>query len=128
MRNEIRELAQQFVGALNAKEAKRRDAVNAKHLREFGRELYPEGGQYATFTLDTPGRKFTRVVMHTAGQRSVHAFIDNTTGAVHKSASWARPAPGVRYTLTNAESFALLLERCEFTGGYLYATALKKGA
>lgn len=114
-------LVQEYLDALNAKEAARREQVNAHHLAEYGRLLYPEGGQYATFYLDTPGRKFTRVVMDVSGQRSVHAFIDNQTGDVLKSAGWKAPAKGVRFSLTDDSSRATLLVVCEFTGGYLYA-------
>lgn len=109
-----------YVAVMNAREADRREAVNAKHVAERGRLLYPEGGQYATFTLDKPGRKFTRIVMTvTGGQRSVHAFVDRA-GKVYKPAGWKAPAAGARFDLMDNDSLRDLLSRCEFTGGYLY--------
>src|SRR6476646_2903628 len=113
MNQTIRNLAQAFVERLNEKELARRVEVNANHRAQYGRDLYPAGTQYATFSLDKPGRKFTRVVMHTPGQQIVHAFIDNATGDVLKPAGWKAPAKGARYNLLDEDSFVTLLARCE---------------
>lgn len=110
----------EWVERLNEGERTRRAIVNDKHLAEYGRALYPEGGQYATFALDRPGRKFTRVVMVVSGARSVHAFVDPRTGDVYKAAGWSRPAPGVRFNLLDDASRADMYARLSFTGGYLY--------
>lgn len=112
--------AEEWLRLLNEAEELRRVEVNAKHRAEFGRDLY-ESARYATFTLDRPGRKFTRVVMTTEhGDRSVHAFFDQQTGDVYKSAGWGAPAKGVRYNLLDAESRERMFARLTFTGGYLY--------
>lgn len=114
--------AEEWIHLLNEAEEERRVAVNAKHRAEFGRDLYPEGGRYATFTLDRPGRKFTRVVMTVSGgARSVHAFFDQRTGDVFKSAGWGAPAKGVRYNLLDADSRSRMFARMDWAGGYLYA-------
>lgn len=45
-----------------------------------------------TFYADTPGPKFTRIVMRSSGQEMVHCFIENATGKVIRSAGWKAPA------------------------------------
>lgn len=77
---------------------------------------------------DHPRSKYIRIKVDSSnGQTFVHAFVDRTTGSVYKPAGWKAPAkgkdgkPSERYNLFNDESRALLLERCEFSGGYLYA-------
>jgi hypothetical protein len=112
--------AEEWLRQLNQAEVERRIEVNEAHVAEYGRELYPEGGQYATFTLDRSGRKYTRIVMTAGGQRSVHAFVDLRTGDVYKAAGWGKPAPGVRFNLMNAASRERMFARMTFTGGYLY--------
>ena len=81
---------------------------------------------------DHPRSKYIRVRKEsTNGQVFAHAFIDRETGSVYKSAGWKAPAkgkdgkPSERYNLFNDQSRAKLLERCEFTGGYLYADQAK---
>lgn len=114
--------AEEWLRRLNEDEVARRAEVNASHRAEFGRDLYPTGSQYATFTLDRPGRKFTRVVMTTEhGDRSVHAFFDHNTGDVLKDAGWSAPAKGARFNLLDAESRERMFARMSWTSGYLYA-------
>jgi hypothetical protein len=81
---------------------------------------------------DHPRSKYIRLVaILSNGQQTVHAFIDRATASVYKPAGWKAPAkgkdgkPSERYNLLNAESRAKLLERCEFSGGYLYADQAK---
>jgi hypothetical protein len=85
---------------------------------------------------DHPRSKYLRIVASQSkdtncGQDFVHAFVDRATGSVYKPAGWKAPAkgkdgkPAERYNLMNSESRAKLLERCEFTGGYLYADRAK---
>lgn len=52
--------------------------------------------------------------------RSVHAFIDKSTGAVYKPASFRAPAKHVRYQLLDDASFENMLKRANWSGGYLY--------
>lgn len=52
--------------------------------------------------------------------RSVHAFIDKSTGAVYKPASFRAPAKHVRYQLLDDASFENMLKRADWAGGYLY--------
>ena len=75
-----------------------------------------------TFTCDTPGKRFVRIVMTVNGgnQRSVHAFYDIRTGDVYKAAGWKAPAKHVRYNLLDDASFARMLEACDWPGHYLY--------
>lgn len=62
------------------------------------------------------GRRYARIM----SERSVHAFIENETGHVYKAASFAQPAKGIRYDLSDNHSFSRLLREAEWTGGYLY--------
>jgi hypothetical protein len=71
--------------------------------------------------------KYLKIAQSSGGQTFVHAFIDKETGAVYKPAGWRSPAkgkdgkPSERYNLLDAESRQRCFERCEFSGGYLYA-------
>ena len=67
------------------------------------------------------GRKYHKIVMETgSGSKSVHAFVDKKTGEVYKSASWNKPAKGVRYNLLSIESREECFARADWSGGYLY--------
>lgn len=68
------------------------------------------------FSLDKPGKKFTRIVRDNGTQRFVHCFVENATGKIIKSAGWASPAKdkdglAVRYDLMDQESRTLLYIR-----------------
>lgn len=76
------------------------------------------------FTVER-GRKYAKVVQCSGGvSRSVHGFVEIATGAVLKPEGWAKPAKGVRYSLTDDASFADLLAAAAapqaFCGAYLY--------
>jgi hypothetical protein len=47
--------------------------------------------------------------------------VDKKTGEVYKSASWKSPAKGVRYDLRLIADREYLLEKADWSGGYLYA-------
>jgi hypothetical protein len=71
-------------------------------------------------------KKYTRIVKvdgwdHT---ETVHAFVDNKTLDIYKPASWNTPADGARYNLIT--TYDELLNDCEWTGGYLYKSGVKK--
>jgi hypothetical protein len=68
------------------------------------------------------GKKYHKVIfVDGGGSRSVHCFIDKKTGEVYKSASWKSPAKGVRYDLRLIADREYLLEKADWSGGYLYA-------
>ena len=52
-------------------------------------------GTRSVFSVQ-PGRRYDRIVRHdTDGHGgSVHAFIERTTGHVHKPEGWRKPHPG----------------------------------
>ena len=56
-----------------------------------------------TLTADAvefiPGRKFGKVVFAGKWQRSVHSFVELSTGDLLKAAGWNAPAKGVRFNL-----------------------------
>jgi hypothetical protein len=83
----------------------------------------PEG--YERFATVT-GKRYVKVVLTRDGKpASVHAFIDPATGHVFKPAGYSTPAKGARYDMSDAASYAALLEAAatptSFAGGYLYA-------
>ena len=67
------------------------------------------------------GRKYHKIIMNAAGQRSVHAFVNKKTGEMYKSSSWKSPAKGVRYDLRIIEQREWLLENADWASSYLYA-------
>jgi hypothetical protein len=72
-------------------------------------EFYPE-----------TGRKYHKIIMNAAGQRSCHAFVDKKTGSVLKSASWKAPAKGERFNLLLIKDREWLLENADWASSYLY--------
>jgi len=71
-------------------------------------------------------KKYTKIVKVDGWdqQESVHAFVDNKTLDVYKAATWKAPFKDARYNLST--SFNELLNDCEWTGGYLYKSGVKK--
>lgn len=79
------------------------------------------------YLWEASGSKY-RIVMDAAGSKSVHSFIDATTGDLYKAASWKVPAKGARYNLlTEMEllRFAYEHARTGWAGGYLYGDMVK---
>ena len=71
------------------------------------------------------GRKYHKIVMEVPNDnrppsRSVHAFVDRTTGDVYKPASFKAPAKHVRFNLLLINDREWLLENADWAGGYLY--------
>jgi len=98
-------------------------------VAEYVEALNNSSSDYHRFSFLT-GRKYLKVIDQRPGStgpldgHSVHAFIEIATGDVYKPAGHSKPAPIVRFRLTDATSYAHLL-RCAhqpeaFTGGYLY--------
>jgi hypothetical protein len=80
--------------------------------------ISPEGYSY---TCDTPGKRFVRIIMNIGGNRnSVHAFYEPSTGNVYKAAGYKAPAKHVRYNLLDDSSFTRMIEVADWSGGYLY--------
>ena len=67
------------------------------------------------------GKKYHKIIMNAAGQRSVHAFIDKKTGSVYKAASWRGPAKGERCNLLIIKEREWALENADWAGSWLYA-------
>jgi hypothetical protein len=81
-------------------------------------EIDSKGVDHEFFT--EVGRKYIKIVHRMGTSRSVHAFVDKTTGDVYKPASWKAPAKHVRYNLVDDNSREECLKRCDWAGGYLY--------
>ena len=82
---------------------------------ENNREPY----QYLTIEK---GRKYAKLIVNfyassRVEQRSVYCFIDRTSGAVYKSASWKSPAKGIRFYV---EQLLETPEMCDPYGSFLY--------
>jgi hypothetical protein len=82
-------------------------------------EEIKENGVDVEFYLES-GRKYYKLICKNGISRSVHCFINKTTGDVLKSASWNSPAKGVRYNLLDGNSRELCYSKCDPFGGYLY--------
>lgn len=67
------------------------------------------------------GRKFYKVVIarnHNGTGRSVHSFVDKSTGSLYKAAGWASPVKDERYNLvTELDLVLAVMDTC---GSYLY--------
>lgn len=66
------------------------------------------------------GRKYHKIIMNARGSKSVHCFVDKTTGSVYKSASWRAPAKGERCNLLDTEKREWALKNADWSGGWLY--------
>ena len=90
---------------------------------EYGRRKIEElknGYCPIDYVIET-GKKYHKIIfVDSSGSRSVHAFVDKKTGEVYKSASWKSPAKGVRYDLRLIADREYLLEKADWSGGYLY--------
>lgn len=94
------------------------EAAHAKHHAERFPMLTPD-----KYWVEG-GRKYIKIAQGRnpeGGGASVHCFVDALTGDVYKAAGWKAPAlNGARYNLLDADSLALLHERFDVYGGYLY--------
>lgn len=66
------------------------------------------------------GKKYVRIFTNASCVRSVHAFVDLSTGALYKPSSVSVPAKHARYNLLDNASFDECLQRADWAGGYLY--------
>lgn len=75
------------------------------------------------------GRKFDKIILDYSKEysrhrsRSVHAFVERSTGDLIKAAGWNAPAKiktgwATKYNLIT--DFDLAVEKADFAGGYLY--------
>lgn len=64
------------------------------------------------------GTKFYKVIVERSHSRSVHAFIDRTTGQLFKPASWHAPSKTTNYNIVT--DFDTLEQAIDPFGGYLY--------
>jgi len=77
------------------------------------------------YYLNTRGSKFFKVEQESHGQRSVHAFIEKSTGKVIKAATWKAPQKdksglAYRWDLSTPEGFAACVAAADPYGSYLY--------
>ena len=94
----------------------------AKRLAEI-----ESGERMYKFYYET-GRKYHKVIMETEdGSRSVHAFINKKTGELHKAASFKAPVKEPRFDLRIIQEREFVLEKCDWSGGYLYKNAYYQG-
>jgi hypothetical protein len=81
---------------------------------------HPEG---YSFVAEPSGSKYRIVMVDRGNHRSVHSFVDGTTGDLFKAAGWKVAAKGARYNLLT--EMAIVTENFNraggWAGGYLYA-------
>lgn len=99
--------------------------IDALHDRckEFYERQYPNL-QAPAFGFEV-GTRFIRIYQESGNSRSVHAFLDRSTGDVLKPGGWKGPQRtknglAVRFNLTDPESRALCFTRIDPYGSYLY--------
>lgn len=75
----------------------------------------------------TAGQKFDRITRQRDGvDRSVHAFVERSTGRLVKAAGWKAPAKLVdgslqsKYDLSDEDEFKAAVAAADRHGGYLY--------
>lgn len=79
-----------------------------------------------TYVVET-GKRYAKIVsVRKGGARSVHLFVEISTGKVFKAEGWTRPAKGVRYDLSDPDSLARLKDYWDPYGSYLYANPTKR--
>jgi len=79
------------------------------------------------FTIES-GRKYHKIIMETdSGNRSVHCFVNMKTGELHKAASFKAPVKEPRFDLRIITEREFVLEKCDWSGGYLYKNAYYAG-
>ena len=117
----IDNIAQQFAEDLTKKSAR---TVAQEQLEG---KKYSEHAKPYTYTVER-GQKFDKIVQADgyAGGRSVHAFVERSTGKLIKAAGWKAPAKdknglAYRYDLSTPEGYLEALYNAGYSGGYLYA-------
>jgi hypothetical protein len=98
------------------------DALHDRSAQYFGKH-YPNVEPPA-FGFEV-GTRFIRIYRESGTSRSVHAFLDRTTGDVLKPGGWNGPQRtkkglAVRFNLSDPESRALCFSRIDPSGSYLY--------
>jgi hypothetical protein len=108
----------------------------AAALEERLNESMPNTHQTAFKITVMAGQRFDRIVQeHVHGDkvdkysRSVHAFVERSTGALVKASGWKAPASSkthpsgfaVRFDLSTEDGFNDAITKATFSGGYLYA-------
>lgn len=82
---------------------------------------YDKSGYKGDYNIEVmSGRKYYKLMEVNRNSRAVHAFVDATTGAIYKPASWRGPAKHARYQLLDDVSFQECLKKADWVGGYLY--------
>ena len=105
---------------------------NRQDLSEYANKQLKEiaDGTYKgiKFRIES-GRKYYKIIQQdfdTYRDRNeyrdggVHAFVNKKTGQVYKPASWRSPAKHVRYDMRIIKEREVMLDTCDWAGGYLY--------
>lgn len=109
-------------------EALDRKFKNDLALRQAkGLGKYIEHEKAYDFTVEA-GKRFDRIVQQYQGspQRSVHAFVEKSTGKLIKAAGWAAPAKRSngefqsQFDLSTPSGFEAALAAADRHGSYLY--------
>lgn len=111
---------------LHTVKSHQRDATDSYHQRCLS-EIREGTYDYRMSFYIVESRKYLRIEQETGvnhdgsiKQKSIHAFIDKTTGSVLKPSSWKSPAKGVRYNLMDSVSRENCFRSADWAGSYLY--------
>ena len=66
------------------------------------------------------GKKYFKIIMNDGSHRSVHCFVNKTTGDVHKPASWKQPIKDARYNVLDDTAREHCFNSVDAFGSYLY--------
>ena len=83
---------------------------------DFGQS---HGGKFAEDFTAKKGRRYWKIVRSArhGSSRSVHSFVDATTGQVLKAEGWSKPARGARFDLTDPASRERCMDAARRSGG-----------
>jgi predicted metal-dependent phosphoesterase TrpH len=88
-------------------------------------EQFPNNPGLRSHFSMVDGRKYVKILTHynDGTSKSVHAFIDKTTGDLYKAASRNAPAKGVRYNLLT--DLPRIEQTADVYGAYLYKNTIR---
>lgn len=92
------------------------DILTADYIKWSSNREFPAGSRF--FEVVPRRNKYIKIIFSKDNGRSMHAFVEESTGLVYKPASWNAPAKGPRYDIRR--DIARLAEIADWAGSYLY--------
>ncbi len=96
-------------------------AITADFVAHLNASVGDEHTEFTAVAL----QKFDKIIVDSRGQKSVHAFIERSSGDLIKAASWKAPQKdkqglAVRFQLATNDGMARACEVADRLGSYLY--------